>query len=144
MSQNKEGGMSGGSGVYASTHFHYVVVYVPYLGGGWGAPGSGCIQRAVHLASGALYESTWKRLQPAWPRPTGPTLPCSGSHLATPGGPTGLTATPLQAPLANNSHSAGYQPQSLRINYCTGPVSLILNKFYTTLILNINSFFFLF
>lgn len=43
MSQNKEGGMGGGSGVYASTHFHYVEVYVF----GWGMG------------------STWLRLHPA-------------------------------------------------------------------------------
>lgn len=49
-----------------------------------------------------------------------------------------------QGPLAYNSHSAGYQPPSSRINYRAGPVSLIPDTFYTKLILCTNSFLLLF
>lgn len=121
-------GVGGGGGVYASTHFHYVVVYVF----GWGMG------------------NTWLRLHPSElcisPRGLFMKAPARGCNLSGPDPqaqpcpdlaltwhpqagrqpaqclPDG-TPPPLQAPLAHNSHSAGYQPPSSRINYHTGPVS---------------------
>lgn len=126
--------------------------------GGWEEPVSSCIPQAVHSASFLFpllplflfcNENTCKRLQPACPPPKknqktkrGTSLAWSGSHLASPGRKP--SASPAPAPPANCSHSAGCQPPSLRINYSTGPVSLILDTFYTTLIPNINSYFVLF
>jgi len=64
-SQNKRGGPGGGSGVCMQAHISMMWWFMR-LDGGWGAPGSGCIQRAEHWASGALYESTCMRLQHVW------------------------------------------------------------------------------
>lgn len=119
--------------------------------GGWGAPGLGCIQRAVDFALGALYESTCKRLQPVWLDPAlnrlSPGTPRRADRqrrFSMTGCSLSSSSSSRPPPLANNSYSAGYQPPSLRINYHTGPVSLILDTFYTTLILNTNFFFPLF
>lgn len=118
----------------ASTHPHYVGGL--WVGGGGGG-GMGHTWLRLHFASGALYESTCKRLQPVWLRPG---IPRRADRQPS----VSLTATLFQAPLANNSHSAGYQPPNRRINYFTAPVSLTRDTFYTTLIPNIDSFFFLF
>lgn len=122
--------------------------------GGWEEPVSSCIPQAVHSASFLflllpLFFFVMKTpargcsLTAPPPKPKrGTSLTWSGSHLASPGRKP--SASPAPAPPANCSHSAGCQPPSLRINYSTGPVSLILDTFYTTLIPNINSYFVLF
>ena len=143
-SPKKVGGVGVGGGEYASTRCHYVVVY----GFGWGMGSSWLRLHSAGCAfglGGIFMRAPARGCNPVWPRPTGPALPCSGPHLASEGSQRLPDRhPPLQAPPANSSHSAGYQPPSLRINYHTGLVSLMLDTFYTTLIPNINSFFLLF
>lgn len=149
--------MGGGSLVYASKHFHYVGVYVL----GWGdgknlsqvASHRLCIQPLFFFLFFLFFFFVMKTPARGCSLPAPPpkknqktkrgtSLAWSGSHLASPGRKP--SASPAPAPPANCSHSAGCQPPSLRINYSTGPVSLILDTFYTTLIPNINSYFVLF
>lgn len=138
--------------VYASKHFHYVGVYVL----GWGdgknlsqvashrlciqalfffflfffvmkTPARGCSLPAPPLSPNQKEAHPWPDLALTW---------------LSPGRKPSASSAPAQP--ANCSHSAGCQPPSLRINYSTGLVSLILDTFYTTLIPNINSYFVLF
>lgn len=137
-------GGGGGGGVYASTHCHYVGGLCIWVGDG---------EHLAQVASsspprGLFTKAPARGCNRSGPDPHSPALPCPDLaltwHPQTRRQAAQRSLPPHPPPPANNSHSAGYQPPSLRINYRAGPVSLILDTFYTTLILNINSFFLLF
>ena len=72
----------GGGGVEECTQAHAAIMErFMYSGGGWEAPGSGCTQRALRLALGALYGNTCKRLQPVRPVDAAQPQPCPAQAL---------------------------------------------------------------